>query len=170
MKIETVPIRKVKLWDKNPRNIKTKDFERLKKQIKELGIYKPLIACSDGNGKYMVLGGNMRLRALQEMGIKDVDISIVKADTEAQRIKYALSDNDRAGEYMEQELAELVYSHIEEINLEDFKVDLGYSISIKNVMEEFGPDLIPKEKEVDENIDTDYKCPKCGYEWSGKPR
>jgi rubrerythrin len=25
-------------------------------------------------------------------------------------------------------------------------------------------------KEFDENIDTDYMCPKCGYEWSGNPK
>jgi hypothetical protein len=38
--------------------------------------------------------------------------------------------------------------------------------------------LVPDEKlvdespdqfdEFDEGIDTDYRCPKCGYEWSGK--
>lgn len=164
MNIKKVPISDVNVWEKNPRNIKTKDFERLKRQIKELGIYKPLI-CVRENGRFVTLGGNMRLRALKDMGIEEIDISIVKAETEAQRIKYALSDNDRAGEYDEQQLAELVYPHIEEINLEDFKVDLGYSVSIKNVLEEFGPDFIPKEKEVDENLPTENECPKCGYKW-----
>lgn len=144
MDIKQVPISDIDVWEKNPRNIKTKDFERLKRQIQELGIYKPLI-CVRENGRYVTLGGNMRLRALKDMGIKDIDVSIVKADTEAQRIKYALSDNDRAGEYDEQQLAELVYPHIEEINLEDFKVDLGEAVDMKSVIEDFGPDLDEEE-------------------------
>ena len=83
----------------------------------------------------------MRLRALKEMGIKEVDIFIVSADTEAKKIKYALSDNDRAGEYDEQQLAELVYPHIEEINLEEYKVDLGEAATLADVIEDYGPDL-----------------------------
>jgi ParB-like chromosome segregation protein Spo0J len=116
MNIKRVPISEVTLWDKNPRNIKTEDFDRLKKQIKELGVYKPMVAVQE-NGGYTVLGGNMRLRALQELGFKDVDISIVQARMEAQKIKYALSDNDRAGEYDEQALAELVYPHVDALIL-----------------------------------------------------
>jgi len=150
MNIKKVPISEVDVWDKNPRNIKTKDFERLKRQIKELGVYKPLI-CVRNNGRYVTLGGNMRLRALQDMGIKEIDISIVNADAEAQRIKYALSDNDRAGEYEEQQLAELIYPYIEEINLEDFKVDLGEAVDMKSVIEEFGP----SDEEEDEIPDID---------------
>jgi ParB-like chromosome segregation protein Spo0J len=169
MKIKRVPIEEVQIWEKNPRNIKITDFERLKKQIKELGIYKPLIVCPE-NGGYTVLGGNMRLRALKELRAKEVDISIVHPKTEAEKIKYALSDNDQAGQYMEQDVAELVYPHIEDINLEDFKLDIKEPVKLKNLLEEYGPDFIPKEKEIDENLETDFKCPKCGYKWNGKPK
>lgn len=41
MNILTVPISKVSPWQENPRRIKKRDFERLKKQIKALGLYKP---------------------------------------------------------------------------------------------------------------------------------
>jgi len=139
MKIIQVPISDVNLWDKNPRNIKTADFKRLKKQIEELGVYKPLLAVKE-NGGYTILGGNMRLRALQEMNVPNIDISIVDADTEAKKIKYALSDNDRAGEYDELQLAELVYPHIEEIDLSEYKVDLGEPVDLKEVVEAYGPD------------------------------
>jgi hypothetical protein len=164
MEIKRVPIEQVEPWEKNPRGILKKDFERLKRQIQKLGIYKPLIAYQE-NGKYIVLGGNMRIKALQELGFKKVDISIVKAKTEKERIEYALSDNDRAGYTEEEKLAELLYPHLEEINLEDFKVDLSEPITIKNILEDFGPNFIPKEKEIDENIETGNECPKCGYRW-----
>lgn len=164
MEIKRVPISEVEVWDRNPRNIKTGDFERLKKQIQELGIYKPLI-CVQENGKYITLGGNMRLRALRALDFKEIDVSIVKAPNETTRIKYALSDNDRAGEYDEQALAELAFPHVEEINLEDYKIDVMEPKNLKAVLEDHGPDFVPKEREVDENIPTENICPKCGYRW-----
>jgi len=163
MKIQKIPISQVQLWDKNPRNIKTKDFERLKRQIQELGVYKPMIAYPE-NGGFTIIGGNMRLRALKELGMKEVDISIVNPRNEAEKIKIALSDNDRAGEYEEDKLAELVYPFIEDIKLEDYKVDLGEAVDLKDIIEGVAPGF--NEKEVDENLDTEFECPKCGYKWS----
>jgi len=141
MKIIKVPIEKCELWDKNPRGITKKDFERLKKQIQKLGIYKPLIACEE-NGKYIILGGNMRLRALQELGYKEVELSIVEAKTEKEKIEYSLSDNDRVGYYEEEKLAELVYPYLKEIDLEEFKIDLEDSISLRQICEFSGPKIL----------------------------
>jgi len=152
MNIKRVSIEQVQNWEDNPRNIKTKDFERLKRQIKELGVYKPMIACPE-NGGYMVLGGNMRLRALKELGIKEVEISIVHPKSKAEKIKYALSDNDRAGEYEEEKLAELVYPHIDEIELEDYKIDIGEPVNLQDVIEDYGPDLNEEFKsQINKNI------------------
>lgn len=165
MNILKVPITSVEPWDKNPRGIKAKDYARLKKQILKLGVYKPLVAYKE-NGKYVVLGGNMRIRALKEMGLKEVDISVVAPKTEAEKIEFALSDNDRVGFYEEDKLAELIYPHIKDIELGDFKVDLGEAIDLKGVVERYGPNLDgPNEKEFDENIETTNECPKCGYKW-----
>ncbi len=140
-------------WDKNPRGIKTKDFERLKKQILRLGVYKPLVVYEDG-GKYIVLGGNMRIRALKDLGIKDVDISIVEPKSEAQKIEYALSDNDRAGYYEEEKLAELVYPEIKNLDLTEIKIDLGEALDLKQVVERFGPDIDDGADDVPEVDDT----------------
>jgi hypothetical protein len=133
MEIKSVPIEQVVPWGKNPRGIMKKDYVRLKKQIAELGVYKPLIAVRE-NGKYIILGGNMRIRALKEMGLKKVDISIVKANTEAARIKYALSDNDRAGYYEGDKLAELILPNQEEIKLGNFRIEMANSISLKDIL------------------------------------
>jgi len=153
MNIIKAPIESVVPWDKNPRGIKTKDYDRLKKQITKLGVYKPLIAFKE-DGKYIVLGGNMRIRALKEMGLKEVDVSIVEPKTEAQKIEFALSDNDRAGFYEEDKLAELVYPHIKDIDLGAFKVDLGEAIDLKLVVERYGPDIDDGADDVPEMDDT----------------
>ena len=142
MRIIRVPIDQAVLWEKNPRGIKKADFERLKKQIKELGEYKPLVGV-EKDGKFVILGGNMRLRAYRELGVKEVDISVVDAKTESAEIRYALSDNDRAGYYDEDQLAELLYPHLGEITLDDFKVDLGQPLKLADLMEQVGPDRGP---------------------------
>jgi len=141
MNILKAPIESVVPWDKNPRGIKTKDYERLKKQILKLGVYKPLIAFKEKD-KYVVLGGNMRIRALKDMGLKEVEISVVNPTSEAQKIEFALSDNDRAGFYEEDKLAELVIPEIAHLELTDYKIDLGEPwVDLKRVIERFGPDL-----------------------------
>jgi ParB-like chromosome segregation protein Spo0J len=167
MDLRRVPIDSVKPWEKNPRGIKKADFERLKKQITDLGVYKPLI-CVEEDGGYVTLGGNMRIRALKELGMKEVEISVVEAASEAQKIKYALSDNDRAGFYEEQALAELVYPHLEDIDFVEFKIDLGEPLNLKAVVERFGPDM-------DEAADDAKKknliaCPQCGFEFEGRAK
>lgn len=127
-------------WDKNPRGIKTTDFARLKKQIKELGLYKPFLITKDGT----VLGGNMRLKAVQDLGITEVSVSIVDAPTDELKLKYALSDNDRVGYYEEDQLAELVLS-IPDIDLGDYMIDLGKQTSIEDLLKQFAPEPVEDE-------------------------
>lgn len=136
MDIRKVPISKVIPWEKNPRGIKTLDFERLKRQILKLGVYKPLVCCRE-NGKFVVLGGNMRIRALRVLGVKEVE-----------KIEFGLSDNDRAGYYEEDKLAELVFPYMAKLDLDDFRVDIGRSVDLKSLLEDFAPDFDEKANAV----------------------
>ena len=65
------------LNDKNPRDIKTEKFDKLKKSIKEFPKMMELrpIIVDDGN---VILGGNMRCRALLELGYTEIDDAWVK--------------------------------------------------------------------------------------------
>lgn len=127
-------INKLHTWDKNPRGIHKDDFDRLKRLITKLGVFKPFVITKDGT----VLGGNMRLKACIELGIKEVPVTIVDAPDEKTKVEYALADNDRVGYYEDQALAELIQSV--DIDLGDFKVDIGQPLSLKDLLERFGPD------------------------------
>lgn len=122
-------------WDKNPRSISEKDFKRLIQQIKKLGQYKPLIITKDG----LVLGGNMRLRAYRELGITDIWVSIVEASTQKEMLEYAISDNDRAGQYDEELLAELIMD-TKGFDQELYRIDLGKLSTIKELLSKFAPE------------------------------
>lgn len=132
MKQTTKNIDELHNWEKNPRSISEKGFERLKKQIQTLGMYKPLLVTEDGT----VLGGNMRLRAYRELGIKDVWVSVVDAPTEEKKLEYALSDNDRAGFYDDDLLANLT-GELPDFNWGDYSVDLKEPTNLADLLDQF---------------------------------
>ena len=146
MNHKRVPIDQVIPWEKNPRVIRDEAYEALRQEIMDLDEYKPLLVFRR-DGKYVALGGNKRLLIFQEIGRAEVDISIVKPKSEAEKIKYLISDNDTKGEWDRQALAELIQPHIEEISLDTYRIQTGKSEPIKNVVEEFGPDLNPEQKQ-----------------------
>jgi len=135
-------IEKLREWEKNPRSITKKDFERLKKQIQKLGQYKPLIITADG----MVIGGNMRLKAYKELGITNIWVSIVQPKDENQMLEYALSDNDRAGFYDSDLLANLLPNY--NIEWSDFSVDLREPLNLGDLLDKLKP--LEDEEEVPE--------------------
>lgn len=126
-------IEKLKNWDKNPRSIKKDDFERLKRQISKFGQYKPILITPEGE----VLGGNMRLKAYKELGMKDIWVSIVNPSTEAEKIEYALSDNDRAGYYIQDQLYSLLEPHIPSISLDDYAIDIKEPLDLKRFLDNY---------------------------------
>lgn len=119
-------------WEHNPRSMTKDGLDRLIKQIKKLGVYKPLLITEDGT----VLGGNMRLQALRELGQKQVWVSVVKADTEEEKIEYALSDNDRAGKYEADQLANLI-GNFPDVEWDTFTVDLSDPMPISTLIDKY---------------------------------
>ena len=67
----------LKLNERNPRQIKGAAFEKLKKSVKELPKMmrlRPIVIDADG----VILGGNMRYRALQALGYSEIPNEWVK--------------------------------------------------------------------------------------------
>jgi ParB family chromosome partitioning protein len=124
----------LKEWDKNPRSIKPKDFERLKKQITKLGQYKPILITPEGE----VIGGNMRLKAYKDLGIEDIWVSVVNPKDEDEKLEYALSDNDRAGFYDKDLLSDLTKDY-PDFNWGDYAVDLKEPTTLDDLIQSLMP-------------------------------
>lgn len=167
LNVEYRNISELQLWSDNPRSINKDAFERLKTQIKKLGVYKPLIV--DQNS--IVIGGNMRFRALTELGAQKVSVIVRECKDDKERLEVALSDNDRAGYYNETELAELV--QLNEIDGELYSIDLTESKTIEEIVNAEPSDLTDN-KEIDaENLLNDKNtctCPRCGFEFDPKAK
>jgi len=96
--MELIDIKKIKKNPNNPRLIKNDKFDKLVKSIEEfpemLNI-RPIVV--DEN--YIVLGGNMRLRACQKAGLKEVPVIKVENLTESQKEEFVIKDNANFGDW-----------------------------------------------------------------------
>lgn len=98
MDIHKVKISQVKLNPNNPRTIKDDKFKKLVKSIQELPQMleiRPIVV----NADMVVLGGNMRLKACKEAGLKEVPIIIADNLTEEQQKEFLIKDNVSGGEW-----------------------------------------------------------------------
>jgi DNA modification methylase len=146
--IETRQINSLKLWDKNPRSIKENRFNELKKSITELGFNDVLKITEDGT----VIGGNMRLRALQDLGWAEVPVVVTTAKTDAEILRIALRDNEEFGYYEEEQVAELALAYLDPLELETFELHLGKPTKLNLLTDKFGPEIEEDEPpEVDES-------------------
>ena len=96
--MQLVNIQEIKKNENNPRIIKDYKFKQLVKSIKEFPEMlklRPIVV----NSEMIVLGGNMRLKACKEAGLKEV--WILKADelTEEQQREFIVKDNVGFGEW-----------------------------------------------------------------------
>lgn len=86
---------------KNPRFIKDERFAALKKSIEddpEMLSLRELVAY-DNNGEFVVILGNMRYRAMKELGYKDAPVKVLPAETDAKKLRaYIQKDNIAFGQ------------------------------------------------------------------------
>lgn len=88
---------------KNPRTIDPEEYETLKRSLIEdpefLGI-RELVAYPLEDGMLVVLDGNMRLKALKELGFEQAPVKILPKDTSAKKMRaYVAKDNLNYGKW-----------------------------------------------------------------------
>ena len=100
-----VPITEVKNNKENPRVIKDHKFKLLVESLKEFPQMlklRPIVVDKDN----VVLGGNMRLKASKEAGLKEVWIDYDETLTPEQEKEFIIKDNSSFGEWDWKELSD----------------------------------------------------------------
>ena len=95
---QQVKISKVKGNPNNPRIIKNDKFKKLVKSIQEFPEMlklRPIVVDED----MMVLGGNMRLKASKDAGLKEVWIEVAEGLSEEKKKEFIVKDNVGFGEW-----------------------------------------------------------------------
>ncbi len=97
MIVKSVKISDIKPNPDNPRIIKDAAFKKLVQSIKD---FPEMIEAREivVNQDMIILGGNMRYRALQEAGVKEVPVKIVDWSEDKQR-EFVIKDNVSGGEW-----------------------------------------------------------------------
>ena len=119
--MELININKVKENPNNPRIIKDVKFKKLVQSIKdfpEMLDLRPIVV--DAN--MIVLGGNMRLKACKEAGLKEVPVLIADKLTDEQQKEFIIKDNVGFGEWDWDVLA----NEWEAQDLEDWGLELNF--------------------------------------------
>lgn len=124
----------------NPRIIKDNKFNKLVKSIQdfpEMMEKRPIVVVTDTDGKLYPLGGNMRLKALQELKYKDIpDNWVVNADewTVEQRKEFVIKDNVGFGEWDWDILA----NEWDSVQLEDWGLEvIGFNVDADELGTDF---------------------------------
>lgn len=99
--MQWVKLTNVKPNPNNPRVIRDEKFAKLKQStigFPEMLEKRPLVCYTEGE-HYIVLGGNMRLKALSDIGAKEIPIILADEWTEEQRAQFLIKDNVGFGEW-----------------------------------------------------------------------
>lgn len=153
--IQYIPIGRLIANPKNPRVLRDEKFAKLKKSIEDFPDmlnYRAVVGVTDADGKIMVLGGNMRLRVLQELKMKNVPVLLADHWTEGQRREFIIKDNVGFGEWDWDRLE----NEWDAGELSEWGVDVPK-------MPDFEPVPMDEQPRLDEK--TPVTCPKCGHEF-----
>lgn len=127
-----VALTKLKNNPKNPRVIRDEKFNKLKQSIEDFPDMlekRPLVVFTDKDGKYVVLGGNMRLKAAKELGIKELPVIVADEWTEEQKAQFLIKDNVNFGEWNHEELA----NEWDAIQLQEWGLDLPVNLETEDI-------------------------------------
>ena len=134
MAIQKISISKVKPNQDNPRLIKDDKFKKLVQSIidfPEMLAIRPIVVNKD----MIVLGGNMRLKACIEAGLKEIPIIKANELTPEQQKEFIIKDNVGFGEWNWEELA----NDWDTEKLEEWGLDVP----------DFGADEVQEKEQVD---------------------
>lgn len=148
------PIADLALLENNPRTIKKADMDKLVKSIKDNPDYfeaRPIIL-SNRTGKNVIIAGNQRLKAAEQLGLKEVPAVLLEGLTEDREREIIIRDNVSNGEW---DMDELANSFAPE-KLDEWGVILpGWN----DMPDDFDDDTVSEKKK------QKIVCPNCGEEF-----
>lgn len=153
IEVKTVKLSEIRINSDNPRTITEKDMIYLVKSLQDFPDMMKLreIVVDE---TMMVLGGNMRLLALQKIGAKDCVAKIVKGLTPEQKREFIVKDNSFFGTWNMDALA----NEWGDIPLADWGVDIPKAWTAEPEESEPAEDE-PEEPQI-------ITCPKCKHQFS----
>jgi hypothetical protein len=153
----------------DPANARTgHNIDAICASLTKFGQRTPIVVNKNTN---IILKGNGTFKAAQKLGWDKIAVSYVDDDN-LTATQYSIADN-RIGDLSEFDndtLKDLLNAMDNPLDVPG--VDEKFLNELENIEGDAGIDDAqpPTEfKEYNEDVETQYCCPKCNYEWSGKP-
>lgn len=151
----------------NPRGITPEARKRLKEGISQFGLVEPVVARREDR---LIVGGHQRRElAVIEKWAK-VPVVFVEGldDAQAKALAVLLNNQEAQGRFETRMLASLL-SDIRRAGGDP--TSSGYDTEqVAALLKKLTPDAPAEFPAIPGQVSTLYECPKCHYEWSGKPK
>lgn len=152
-------------------NSRTHDADQIQQvanSIREFGFTNPILIDENKN----IIAGHGRLRAAKKLEMDAVPTITITGLTDEQRKAYVIADNKLA--LNSDWNLDLLMDEIHDLREGGFdETLLGFTLQeLDELFDVKGENIKPMEefKEFNDEIETEYRCPSCGYEWSGKTK
>ena len=142
LKIEYLPIKALKPYEKNTRKHQKKDVDNIARSIEKFGMNDPIGIWKDN----IIVEGHGRLLACKQLGMTDVPCVRLDHLTDEQRREYAIAHNATA-ELSEWDL-DILPDELAELDLSDFDFDFG----IDDEQEDFDENDLERDDEKDGGV------------------
>lgn len=175
-KIEVWPIDKLTPYERNARTHSDEQVDKIAASIQEFGFVNPVLVDSE----HGIIAGHGRVMAARQLGLTDVPVIVLDHLTDEQRRAYIIADNKltEIGGWDE----DLLAAEVNALLSDDFEIGLvGFTDDeLADLLDDDGLEEEPDDEDdetppdsfdsYDDDIETQYRCPSCRYEWSGKPK
>tara|TARA_A100001201_G_scaffold72810_2_gene66339 strand:- start:671 stop:1174 length:504 start_codon:yes stop_codon:yes gene_type:complete len=156
---------------KNARKRTDRSASLIQESLERYGAARSIVIDEDGR----VLAGNGTIEGAKAAGLENV--RVIESDgkeiiairrtglTEDQKVGLALADNRTS------DLSDWDASMLHHLSMEH-EIDPWFEPEdLTELMDDRTDAEAPEDfKDVDEDIETEHRCPSCGYEWSGKAK
>jgi len=128
LKIEYIPINKLKASEYNPRKASEKEYADLKKSIERFGLVDPIIVNSFKDRKNIIIGGHFRCRVAKDLGYKDVPVTYIKISDLKREKELNLRLNKNLGEFDYDLLANFDEAILTDVGFESDELDRIFAL------------------------------------------
>ena len=164
-------IKDLKSDHKNARKRTDRSATLIEESLKKYGAARSIVIDEDNR----VLAGNGTIEGAKAAGLENVRVIETDGDeiiavkrkglTEDQKVGLALADN-RASD-----LSAWDASMLHELGKEHDLAPWFETEDLVELMGDRNDPTVPQDfPEVDDELETEHRCPSCGYEWSGKTK
>lgn len=157
MKIEIVPISKLKAAQYNPRKISKKDMDDLVYSIQEFGFTEPVVVNKDGT----VISGHQRIEAAARLKLEEVPVFYVDLPKNRERaLNLAMN---KIGGYFD---SYLLVVTLEEIEKEDRELGGFDEDDVERITKKILKDDSEQTERTPKEQETMVTCPDCGHRFA----